>query len=34
VLIHTLFWLGLIPLATALSARFLIVETSGRTLSA
>ena len=33
VIIHTLFWLGLIPLATALSARFLIVETRGRALT-
>jgi hypothetical protein len=32
VIVHTLFWLGLAPLATALSARFLIVETSGRAL--
>ena len=34
VIVHTLFWLGLVPLATALSARFLIVETSGRALAA
>jgi cyanate permease len=33
VIVYTLFWLGLIPLATALSARFLIVETSGKVLS-
>jgi MFS family permease len=33
VIIHTLFWLGLVPLATALSARFLIVETRGRVLA-
>jgi len=30
--VHALFWLGLIPLATALTARFLIIETRGRTL--
>jgi MFS family permease len=34
VIIHTLFWVGTIPLVTALSARWLIVETSGRGLSA
>src|SRR6185437_9666642 len=33
VIIHTLFWVGVIPLATALSARFLIVETRGRELA-
>jgi MFS family permease len=33
VIIHTLFWLGLIPLAAASSARFLIVETRGKVLS-
>jgi hypothetical protein len=33
VIIHTLFWLGLVPLATALSAKFLIVETRGRVLA-
>jgi len=33
VIIHTLFWLGLVPLATALLAKFLIVETSGRVLA-
>ena len=33
VIIHTLFWLGIVPLVTALSARFLIVETSGRALA-
>jgi MFS family permease len=33
VIIHTMFWLGLIPLAAALSARAFIVETSGRALS-
>jgi MFS family permease len=32
VIVHTLFWLGLIPLAAALSARFLIVETRGEAL--
>ena len=32
VIIHTLFWIGAIPLATALSAKFLIVETRGRLL--
>ena len=32
VLIRTLFWVGVIPLAAALSARFLIVETRGRVL--
>ncbi len=30
--VHALFWLGLIPLATALAARFLIIETRGRRL--
>ena len=30
--VHALCWLGLIPLATALSARFLIIETRGRKL--
>lgn len=34
VIIHTLFWVGLIPLAAALSAPFLIVETSGKALPA
>lgn len=33
VIIHTMFWLGLIPLAAALGAPAFIVETSGRTLS-
>ena len=33
VIIHTLFWLGLVPLATALSAKFLIVETRDRVLA-
>jgi MFS family permease len=33
VIIHTLFWLGIVPLVTALSARLLIVETSGRALA-
>jgi MFS family permease len=33
VIVHTLFWLGLIPLAAALSARYLIVETRGEALS-
>jgi MFS family permease len=33
VIIHTLFWLGLVPLVTALSAKLLIVETSDRALS-
>jgi MFS family permease len=32
VIMHTLFWVGLIPLAAALSARFVIVETRGRAL--
>lgn len=32
VIIHTLFWLGLVPLVTALMAKFLIVETSDRVL--
>ena len=30
--VHALFWLGFIPLATALTARFLIIETRGRKL--
>jgi MFS family permease len=34
VIIHTLFWLGLVPLGVGLSAKFLIVETRGRALSA
>ena len=34
VIIHTLFWLGLVPLATALAAKFLIVETRERVLAA
>ena len=33
VIIHTLFWLGLVPLATALLAKFLIVETRERALA-
>jgi len=33
IIIHTLFWLGLVPLATALSAKFLIVETRDRVLA-
>jgi MFS family permease len=33
VIIHTLFWIGLVPLATALSAKFLIVETRDRVLA-
>jgi MFS family permease len=32
VIIHTLFWIGIIPLAAALSAPFLIVETRGEAL--
>jgi MFS family permease len=32
VIIHTLFWVGLIPLAAALGAPFLIVETAGEAL--
>lgn len=32
VIVRTLFWLGLIPLTTALLARRVIVETRGRTL--
>jgi MFS family permease len=32
VIMQTLFWVGVIPLAAALSARFLIVETGGRAL--
>jgi hypothetical protein len=32
VIIHTLFWIGVIPLAAALSAPFLIVETRGQPL--
>jgi MFS family permease len=32
VIIHTLFWVGIIPLAAAMSAPFLIVETSGEAL--
>jgi hypothetical protein len=34
VIIETLFWLGVIPLATALLARFVVVETRGRGLPA
>jgi MFS family permease len=34
VIIHTLLWLGIIPLVTALTARFTIIETRGRTMSA
>jgi MFS family permease len=34
VIIHTLFWLGLVPLATALAAKYLIVETRERVLAA
>jgi len=34
VIIHTLFWLGIVPLMTALVARFLIVETRDRMLTA
>jgi MFS family permease len=34
IIIHTLLWLGLIPLATALTARFFIIETRDRSLSA
>jgi MFS family permease len=33
VIIHTLFWVGIIPLAAALSAPFLIVETRGEALA-
>ena len=33
VIIHTLFWLGVVPLVTALLARWLIVETGGRVLA-
>lgn len=33
VIIHTLFWLGIVPLATASMAKFLIVETSDRVLA-
>jgi MFS family permease len=33
VLIHSLFWIGVIPLVAALSAKFVIVETGGRALS-
>jgi MFS family permease len=32
VIIHTLFWIGIIPLAAAISAPFLIVETRGEVL--
>jgi MFS family permease len=32
VIIHTLFWLGIVPLAAAIAAPFLIVETRGRAL--
>jgi MFS family permease len=32
VIIHTLFWIGVIPLAAAISAPFLIVETGGEAL--
>jgi hypothetical protein len=32
VIIHTLFWVGIIPLAAAVSAPFLIVETRGEVL--
>jgi MFS family permease len=34
VIIHTLFWIGVIPLAAAIAAPFLIVETRGQTLPA
>ena len=34
VIIHTLFWVGVIPLAAAISAPFLIVETAGEKLAA
>jgi MFS family permease len=33
VILHTLFWIGLVPLVTALGAKFLIVETAGRALA-
>ncbi len=32
IIVRTLFWLGVIPLVTALSARFVIIETRGRPL--
>jgi hypothetical protein len=32
VIMHTMFWVGLIPLAAALSARFVVVETRGSAL--
>jgi len=32
IIVRTLFWLGVFPLITALTARWLIVETRGRTL--
>ncbi|HEV7714464.1 MAG TPA: MFS transporter [Steroidobacteraceae bacterium] len=32
IIVRTLFWLGVIPLITALAARFIIVETRGRAL--
>ncbi len=34
VIVHTMFWVGVIPLITALTAPFLIVETRGRSLPA
>ena len=34
VIIHTLFWLGLVPLTTALLAKFAIVETRDQVLGA
>jgi MFS family permease len=34
VIMHTMFWVGLIPLAAALSARFVVVETRGSVLHA
>jgi hypothetical protein len=34
VIVHTLFWVGVIPLAAAIAAPFLIVETRGQALPA
>jgi cyanate permease len=32
IIVRTMFWLGVFPLATALAARFVIIETRGRSL--
>jgi hypothetical protein len=34
VIVHTLFWIGVIPLAAAVVAPFVIVETRGQALGA